>query len=495
MKTSVIILAWNGINYLGHCLDAVVSQGYADLQIIVVDNGSTDGSADFVAEHYPQVRLIRNERNLGFAAGNNVGLRAAAGDALVLLNQDTVVHAGWLAALVNALRDPSIGMVGCKLLYPDGTIQHAGACLKDVRGGSEHIGRHEPDRGQYEQPRDIDFVTGASVALTRSTLAKVGMLDEGFGPAYHEDADWCYRVRAAGLRVVYWPAAVVTHYESTSSQTDSYAHQAIYHYGRLRLLFKHKPLDWLTQEFAPAEQAGIQQMGRVTEVMAIRAACMRLLLSLPEIVTFRLQPVGNDWEQISRQEWEALSTLVMGLREACVQSEGEGTLRGQLEQAADQAIGAEILRQAGVSEPPAATLIPEPLWTKLLTEGEIREQPFHSDAPLVGESIAAFREAWNNVATRWYVLPLLQQQTNFNRIVASVATVLAEKLNEINMRQTRIAVTQVAILNILQQVLDSLDGQRRDSAQHIREINQLMFDVARLRQQIMELEKTSEENT
>ena len=98
MKASVIVLSWNGMDYLEDCLKAVLSQDYAGFEVIVVDNGSTDGSADLVAERFPQVQLIRNERNLGFAAGNNVGLQAATGDVLILLNQDTVVQPGWLAA-------------------------------------------------------------------------------------------------------------------------------------------------------------------------------------------------------------------------------------------------------------------------------------------------------------------------------------------------------------------------------------------------------------
>ncbi|MBN1487905.1 MAG: glycosyltransferase family 2 protein, partial [Anaerolineae bacterium] len=318
MKASIIIVAWNGIDYLGPCLDSVLKQDTLDFEVIVVDNGSTDGSADFVAEHYPQVQLIRNSQNLGFAGGNNIGLRAASGAALVLLNQDTVVHENWLAALLTPLDDPTVGMVGCKMLYPDGRIQHAGAYIVDARGTPEHIGRYEDDAGQYDEPRDLECVTAAGVALRRSTLARVGPLDEGFYPAYFEDTDWCYRVREAGLRVVYWPDAVLTHYESTSIKEIGYAEKVIYHHGRLRFLFKHKPLDWLQDTLYPAEFSWAESLGRTVEMMAARDAYLRLWLTLPEIFEFRCRlgdslSVGLDPEE----EWAGLVKLVTDLRALC----------------------------------------------------------------------------------------------------------------------------------------------------------------------------------
>lgn len=130
---SAIVLSWNGKKYIADCLDALLAQDYAHLELLVVDNGSTDGTPELVAEQYPLVTLIRNGRNLGFAPGNNIGLRAATGDLLVLLNQDTRVQPGCLAALAATFADPSIGVAGCKLLYPDGTIQHAGGYLYGSR--------------------------------------------------------------------------------------------------------------------------------------------------------------------------------------------------------------------------------------------------------------------------------------------------------------------------------------------------------------------------
>ena len=445
MKASVIVLSWNGIDYLEGCLNAVLSQDYAGLEVIIVDNGSTDGSADFVAERFPQVQLIRNERNLGFAGGNNVGLRAATGDVLVLLNQDTLVHGGWLNALVAALDDPTMGLVGCKMLYPDGTLQHAGAYLHGARGEAQHIGRHEADTGQYDQPCEVDFVTAASIALKRSTLVRIGPLDEGYSPAYYEDIDWCYRARAAGLGVVYWPDAALTHYESVSTQTHSYAHKAVYHHNRLRLLFKHKALSWLQQEFAPAELEWAGRLGRSIEMMAARDAYLCVMLSLPEIFAFRLQSNGVAFGQDPRKEWDVLLALVSNLRTVCIQQEPREALDAQAE-------GAPLER----------------LRAELHSRWEIKEQPFRSDAPLVGKGIVAFRQAWNNISTRWYVLPLLHQQMDFNSSVANSVT---------------------AQMGTTQQLLKSIDAQQRDIAQGMREVDTLALAVTRLQQRIEELEK------
>ncbi len=458
MKASIIILVWNGMSYLEACLNAVLAQDYPNFEVIVVDNGSADGSADFVAEQYPQVRLIRNGRNMGFSAGNNIGLRAATGDVLVLLNQDTVVHTGWLAALTQVLADPTIGIVGCKLLYPDGTLQHAGAYVYGVRGESGHTGRHEPDAGQYDQLRDVDFVTGASLGLTRSTFARIGPLDEGFAPAYYEDTDWCYRAREAGLRVVYTPAAVATHYESTSTRPASYIQKAILHYGRLRLLFKHKPVLWLRQEFAPVEMEWAGQLGHTVEMMALRDAYVRLALSLPEILAFRLRSGGIASSEVPQKEWDELLAMVSDLQNVCMEEPLE-VVYAQSERTEERAIGAEVQQahsgQMSELDPTYSS------WRRLLAGWEIKEQPFRSDVPVLGKGIAAFREAWNNVATRWYVQPMLQQQVAFNQ----------------------------GAVDIIRQMLDSLQDLRRDAAQSARSINTLAMTIAGLQQKIEALEK------
>src|SRR5690554_2286442 len=189
LAASVIIPVWNGAQELPACLDALLAEPeitQGDCEVLAVDNASTDGSAELLADYaqrYPQVRLIRNPANLGFGGGCNVGLAQAQGEVLILLNQDTEVRPGWLAALLAAFADPTIGIAGSKALYPDGTLQHAGGVV-DAQGSGSHRGYGEPDRGQYDDLAGVDYVTGASLALRRALYEQIGGFDEGFGLAY-----------------------------------------------------------------------------------------------------------------------------------------------------------------------------------------------------------------------------------------------------------------------------------------------------------------------
>jgi GT2 family glycosyltransferase len=320
-RASVIILAWNGIKYLGDCIEAVLALDYSSLEIIVVDNGSTDGSADLIAERFPLVRLIRNEHNLGFAAGCNVGLRAATGDVLVLLNQDTEVHSAWLATLVAVFQDPSVGIAGCKALYPDGSIQHAGGFIYGPRAETEHVGRRESDDGRFDAQCDADFVTGAALAISRAALARVGLLDEGFYPAYYEDTDWCYTAREVGFRVVYAPAARLTHHETPTAQRESHEHKYALHRGRMRFVFKHWTLERLQQEFVPAERAWAASLGRTVEMMAARRAYLATMLEVGPIAAFRTRPDGVAHGQDPTEVALTLLRLLADLRATCVTRE------------------------------------------------------------------------------------------------------------------------------------------------------------------------------
>lgn len=415
-KASVIVLVWNGMSYLKPCLDSVLAQDFSDFEVIVVDNGSTDGSADFVAEHYRQVRLIRNVRNLGFASGNNIGLATANGDVLVLLNQDTEVGTGWLEALVGTFDDPTVGIAGCRLLYPDGKIQHAGGFLRGARGESEHLGRFEQDDGSDDELVDAEFVTGAALAISRAALQEIGPLDVGFSPAYYEDIDWCYRARSAGFRVVLQPRATVVHHESTATGELSYERKFALNLGRLRFVLKHWPIGRLQGEFTPAELAWIHSMNRCTELMAVRHAYLMGLLSLPDILDFR----GS-----SLDEADVLAGLLSDLRAATA----EGLARH------DPAPKG--------SAPPAAGSLESSALHRLEQRMTLREQPFSSEVPVLGRLIVAARTLWNSVATKWYVRPLVQQQTLFNTEVVSYlqgqSLDLAENIRELTTIAERVA--------------------------------------------------------
>lgn len=277
---SVIIPVRNGMPYLRNCLDALLAQQQAapelKIQIVAVDNASIDGSADFIAQHYPMVRLICNKVNRGFAGGCNQGLAAAPAGIAILLNQDTRVYPGWVRAIVHAFADRTTGIVGCKIYYPDGkTLQHTGGHLRRPDLNGIHFSHGDADEGQGDQSRPVEWVTGAAFAIRRRVIDAIGYLDEGFWPGYYEDVDYCLRARAAGWQVWYCAEAVLEHQE-TSSRIDERAVQRFYHRGRLRLALKHlSPAEWW-RDFLPYERSQAMRADA-----AVQSAYLDAVLAAP----------------------------------------------------------------------------------------------------------------------------------------------------------------------------------------------------------------------
>jgi GT2 family glycosyltransferase len=298
-SVAVIVLAWNGAAWLRPCLGALRAQEYAGRHVtLVVDNGSTDGTAELVAAEFPEAALIRSPRNLGFAGGNNLALRALraggapapadfAPDVAVLLNQDTEVAPGWLAALADALdRNPAAGAAGCKILGPDGLLQHAGGQLDWPLAEGGHRGAGAPDGPGYNQEGPVEWVTGAAMAIRMALPAELTLLDEGYSPAYYEDVDLCYRIRAAGHSVIYAPAARLTHHENSSLGAQSAGHQRAYHHGRVRFVLRHGPLGAGLADFTAAERAAIGRWS-LADSLARKAAYRDALADLPAILGAR----------------------------------------------------------------------------------------------------------------------------------------------------------------------------------------------------------------
>lgn len=280
MRISVVVLVWDGAQFLDACLSALLQQD-SHAEIIVVDNASTDNSVSIVQRFIPRVCLIRNGYNLGYAAGNNIGIRAAHGDIVVLLNQDTVVQPGWLRAIADTFNDPSIGVVGCKALYPDGRgLQHAGGIVQPEDALTRHIGKGEQDHGQYDTLTDSDFVTGAACGIRRKVLERLGGLDERFYPAFYEEVDYCYRARRAGFRVVYQPRAILYHYETTSLPAESNARISAYHRNRIRFILRHWDAKELAKFFT-AERQGIETSGLLDDMVAYRRVLGQYALLSP----------------------------------------------------------------------------------------------------------------------------------------------------------------------------------------------------------------------
>ncbi len=240
---TVVIPNWNGRRLLPACLAALEQQSLPDFEIVVVDNGSTDGSADWIRANHPTVRLLVNQENLGFATAVNQGIRASHGRFVALLNSDTEADRDWLAALVAAAEaDPGAGMCASKMLFADRpeVINSTGICLDlagiawDCRGG-------ETDDNLDQAPREVFGPCGGAALYRREMLEEIGLFDEDFF-AYLEDVDLAWRARRAGWRALYVPSARVLHGHSATGVEGSPFKS--FHLGRNKiwLLVKNYPI-------------------------------------------------------------------------------------------------------------------------------------------------------------------------------------------------------------------------------------------------------------
>ena len=221
-QVSIVIPVYNQAQFTEACLYAIAGNtgepggGVPEYEVIVVDNGSDDWTTYLLHAMEGDIRVVSNDRNLGFARACNQGAAEARGEYVLFLNNDTVPHEGWLQPLVELADSAAdIGVVGAKLLYPDtGKIQHAGLAM--VQGVPEHVHRGlEPDDPRVDAVRDLDMVTGACLMIRRTLFVQLGGFDTQYLNGV-EDVDLCLRSRDAGYRVVYCPASVIDHHEAVS---------------------------------------------------------------------------------------------------------------------------------------------------------------------------------------------------------------------------------------------------------------------------------------
>ncbi len=242
---SVVIVNWNGRHHLGECLDSLLAQDAGDMEIVLVDNGSKDGSAEFVRERYPGVRLVGLHENAGFAGGNNAGIAIARGKYVALLNNDTRADKVWLTSLLqDAEAGPrTVGMWASKILsydHPD-IIDNVGLLLyPDGLGRGK--GRLDEDRGQYDAPGEALFPSGCAGLYRKEMLDEIGLFDAEFF-AYADDVDLGLRGRLAGWECRYVPSAKVYHKYSSSSSAHSPFKAFLVERNRIWVLFKFFPLE------------------------------------------------------------------------------------------------------------------------------------------------------------------------------------------------------------------------------------------------------------
>lgn len=419
---SIVVVSYNTASYIESCLMALLELDYPEVEIIVVDNGSTDGSVELVRERFPDVELAELSDNKGFAGGASVGLYMASGEVLATVNPDVRLDPRWLAVIADTLMtDDGVGVVGSKILYPDGrTIQHAGGVVHYPLATTDHTGRGEIDHGQYDQRKVVSFVTGAALAMRREVGRALNFFDDQFFPVYYEDVDLCWRAKDEGYRVVYQPKAVAQHKESVTVDRRSREYFSYYHANRLRFVVKHYTPEQVMLDFLPAEA------GRVSGVMPAedRKASLDLLDSHPA----------------SPRVVDGTPTPLLRRREDLDTNLGE-----------------------------------------VMGGWRVREKPFRSSAPVIGGMIAKVREQINNLSTRWYVQPILRQQVEYN---AAVARALREMVGQMNELQARAALHARLTAGMVAQQAANPVGDISTELESLRaRLEELELELANLRQE------------
>lgn len=233
---SIVIVTWNGKQYALECLESIRTMNSRHrVEVIVVDNASTDGTPEAISARYPEVKLFRNEQNLGFARANNLGMEASQGDYVALVNSDVVVPPRCVDTMIDYLEaNPDIGMLGPRMLSPEGgygqsvnrvpTVWNflcAALALHQIAPNSRRFGGYGMLGYGYDKTEDVEVLTGWFWMVPRRALEQVGGLDERFF-MYGEDLDWSYRFHKHGWRVVFFAEAEALHYGAASSAKDPY---------------------------------------------------------------------------------------------------------------------------------------------------------------------------------------------------------------------------------------------------------------------------------
>jgi GT2 family glycosyltransferase len=229
LDASIIVVSYNKQPYTALCLESVLRGDPVPREIVVIDNGSQDGSVGYLREAFPPLaetvgvgfRLIENAGNVGACTARNQGLDVASGTCIAFLDNDTAIRtANWLEILAAVLlEEPQAGIVGPKLVYPFAPydIEHAGAAISP-NGRPKYLGRGCPRTDPaHSSRRDVQCLISAAWLMRRAVPDRIGGLDEVFNPAQFEDFDFCYRARQAGFRVLYEPSAELYHFENVTT--------------------------------------------------------------------------------------------------------------------------------------------------------------------------------------------------------------------------------------------------------------------------------------
>ncbi len=280
---SAIVLFYNGERFYKNCLNSLKEALTNDSEVILVDNASRDRTIELVKQDFPKFPLFTLKKNRCFSGGMNFGIMKSTGKYLLFLNQDIVIDKDLIKNILNQFEsDEKSGIVGCKIYFP-GTkkLQHAGGIIHP-NGLTNHIGYLEEDTGQYNEIKDVDYVTGAAFGIRRDLMEELGLFDTIFFPGYYEETDLCLRTRKKGFKVIYAPDCVISHFEATTMKFNSFRYLNTYHRNRLKFLFKdfsfkelffksfNFELKWLIHKASPAHYAPLFLAYLIVPILLIK---------------------------------------------------------------------------------------------------------------------------------------------------------------------------------------------------------------------------------
>ena len=273
----IIVLNWNGKNDTLECLKSLEEIDYSNYKIVVVDNGSEDDSVFEVKKQFSNIKIIENEKNLGFSGGNNVGIKYAINNGahyVLLINNDTTVEKDFLNELVEiGESDEKIGVLGSKIYFHSepNRIWFAGGKVNWLKNKGTHIGLDQIDNGQYDEIKEMDYLTGCCLLIKREVIEKIGVLSEDYF-LYYEDTDFSLRAKNADYKIVYVPKSKIYHKISRSTKPGSSNY--IYYHSRNGLVMA-------------------KRTGSLLSKIVLCPYC--ILLSLKQIIKIIFMPKKKEW--------------------------------------------------------------------------------------------------------------------------------------------------------------------------------------------------------
>lgn len=317
MKISIITVAYNSEKYIENFIQSVLQNTReTSWELVLIDNASADRTVEKINDclgrlgdfQKSKIKFLKSEKNLGYGGGNNLGAKHSSGDIYVFLNPDTLVEKNWILPIISKFENnPEIGVIGPKILYADReTIQSAGGWIEKV-SFAHHYGYGEKDAGQWNTEKEVDYVTGACLAIRKELFEKCLGFDENYFPGYYEETELCAKIRKLGCKVFYVPESVIIHLESQSIGLFSYNYYYWFHKHRWRYILKNiswnrilffaLPYEtkWLWGNFvkkirsgSPREKdAAKPKKKKSPELKALIKAYFATFISLPNIFYYR----------------------------------------------------------------------------------------------------------------------------------------------------------------------------------------------------------------